>query len=59
MTWTIEWRDDGSGVATHSGGLKLWVTRSGWATVTEQPPRVDELEATLLIVKLQRLLTGE
>jgi hypothetical protein len=59
MTWKIEWREDGSGVATHSSGLQLRVARSGWATVMESPPEVSEIQATVLMAELQRLLADE
>lgn len=59
MPWTVEWREDGSGVAAHVSGLRLLVSRSGWATVTEKPPGMDEIRATLLMVELQRLVTDE
>lgn len=59
MNWTSEWGDDGTGVATHANGLQLRVTRSGWATVVECPPKISELQATVLMCELQRTLTDD
>ncbi|HKY22036.1 MAG TPA: hypothetical protein VJM31_12535 [Vicinamibacterales bacterium] len=56
--WQIVWSFNGAtGRATHSSGLQLSLTRSGWATVTERPPSVSEVEATVLMAELQRMMT--
>lgn len=58
--WRIVWDSDGkSGRATHIGGLEILFSRTGWAMVTERPPSISEVEATVLLAELQRLLTDE
>jgi hypothetical protein len=57
--WRIDWRDGDTGTATHSSGLHLRISRSGWASVMECPSTVSELQATILMAELQRMLTED
>lgn len=56
--WRIVWAGDGkSGRATHMSGLEILFSRAGWAMVTDKPSQVSEIQATVLMAELQRLLT--